>query len=174
MTQGGLQMRAVLSLGANMGDRLGALQGAVDALNAAAGVNVLAVSSVYSTDPVGGPKQDDFLNAAVLIDTDLAPHELLALAHAIEADHHRTREVRWGPRTLDIDLIVVRSSEGGTDEDGTVTDIVMDTPELTLPHPRAYERAFVCVPWADVQPDVQLPELDASGVQRTDMELVIR
>lgn len=169
MTQGGLQMRAVLSLGANMGDRLGALQGAVDALNAAVGVNVLAVSSVYSTDPVGGPKQDDFLNAAVLIDTDLAPHELLALAHAIEADHHRTREVRWGPRTLDIDLIVMRSSDGGT-----VTDIVMDTPELTLPHPRAYERAFVCVPWADVQPDVQLPELDASGVQRTDMELVIR
>ncbi len=157
--------RAVLALGANMGDRLAALQGAVDALAAADGVSVLAVSGVYSTDPVGGPQQDDFLNAAVLIDTDLTPHELLVLAHRIEADHHRTREVRWGPRTLDVDLIVMRTAEG---------EIVLDTEDLTLPHPRAYERAFVCVPWADVEPDADLPDLDAAGVLRTDLQLVIR
>ena len=155
---------AVLALGANMGDRLTALQGAVAALAAADGVVVLAVSHVYSTEPVGGPEQDDFLNAAVLVDTDLNPHELLALAHRIEAEHHRTREVRWGPRTLDVDLIVMRGAEG---------EIVLDTDDLTLPHPRAYERAFVCVPWADVEPDAQLPELDASGVLRTDAHLVI-
>ena len=157
--------RAVLALGANMGDRLAALQGAVDALTASEGVAVVAVSGVYSTDPVGGPEQDDFLNAAVLIDTGLTPHELLALAHRIEADHHRTREVRWGPRTLDVDLITMRDSDG---------EIVLDTEDLTLPHPRAYERAFVCVPWADVEPDAKLPVLDSSGVLRTDMELVIR
>ena len=157
--------QAVLALGANMGDRLAALQGAVDVLVASHEVEVLAVSGVYSTIPVGGPEQDDFLNAAVLIDTGLTPHELLALAHRIEADHHRTREVRWGPRTLDVDLIVMRDSDG---------EIVLDTAELTLPHPRAYERAFVCVPWADVEPDAQLPDLDSSGVMRTDMELVIR
>jgi 2-amino-4-hydroxy-6-hydroxymethyldihydropteridine diphosphokinase len=157
--------RAVLALGANMGDRLAALQGAVDALTASEGVAVVGVSGVYSTDPVGGPEQDDFLNAAVLIDTDLSPHELLALAHRIEADHHRTREVRWGPRTLDVDLIMMRDSDG---------EIVLDTAELILPHPRAYERAFVCVPWADVEPDVKLPDLDSSGVLRADMELVIR
>ena len=148
-----------------MGDRLAALQGAVDALVASQAVEVLVVSGVYSTIPVGGPEQDDFLNAAVLIDTDLSPHALLALAHRIEADHDRTREVRWGPRTLDVDLIVMRDSEG---------QIVLDTAELTLPHPRAYERAFVCVPWADVEPDVKLPDLDSSGVLRTDMELMIR
>lgn len=147
-----------------MGDRLAALQGAVDALVASQAVEVLAVSGVYSTIPVGGPQQDDFLNAAVLIDTDLSPHALLALAHRIEADHDRTREVRWGPRTLDVDIIVMRDSDG---------EIVLDTEELTLPHPRAYERAFVCVPWADVEPDAQLPDLDSSGVMRTDMELVI-
>jgi 2-amino-4-hydroxy-6-hydroxymethyldihydropteridine diphosphokinase len=165
MTPASRSTRAVLSLGANIGDRLAALQGAVDALVADDDVEVVAVSHVYSTEPVGGPEQDDFLNAVALIDTDLSPHDLLALAHRIEADHHRTREVRWGPRTLDVDLINLRDSG---------VDIVMDTPELTLPHPRAYERAFVCVPWADVEPSAVSVELDASGVQRTDLELVIR
>lgn len=156
--------RAVIALGANMGDRLAALQGAVDALAVHEHVDVLAVSHVYSTEPVGGPEQDDFLNAVALIDTDLNPHDLLVLAHRIEADHHRTREVRWGPRTLDVDLIDLRDAHGR---------VVMDTPELTLPHPRAFERAFVCVPWADVEPDRELPELDASGVHRTEHMLVV-
>lgn len=157
--------QAVLALGANLGDRLSALQGAIDALASTEGVEMLAVSGVYSTEPVGGPEQDDYLNAVVLIDTELTPHELLALAHRIEADHERTREIRWGPRTLDIDLIVMRRADG---------EIILDTDDLVLPHPRAYERAFVCVPWADVEPDAQLPDLDAAGVHRTDLELVLR
>lgn len=157
--------RAVLALGANLGDRLAALQGAVDALCAHGQVEVLAVSSVYSTAPVGGPEQDDYLNAVVLVDTELSPHELLALAQRIEADHHRTREVRWGPRTLDVDLIALQDAEG---------EVIMDTADLTLPHPRAFERAFVCVPWTDVEPERALPELDAADVHRIEEELVIR
>lgn len=157
--------RAVVSLGANLGDRLAALQGALDALAADDSVHVVAVSPVYSTAPVGGPEQDDYLNAVVLIDTELSPHELLALAQRIEADHHRTREVRWGPRTLDIDLIAFHAPDG---------DIVMDTPDLTLPHPRACERAFVCVPWGDVEPELALPALDDSGVERTEFVLEVR
>jgi 2-amino-4-hydroxy-6-hydroxymethyldihydropteridine diphosphokinase len=156
--------RAVLALGANLGDRLAALQGAVDALGAHDRVDLLAVSHVYSTAPVGGPEQDDYLNAAVLIETELAPHELLALAHRIEADHHRTREVRWGPRTLDIDIIAMADDSG---------DLTVDTPDLTIPHPRAFERAFVCVPWADVEPDRALPSLDAGDVHRVEERLVI-
>jgi len=126
---------------------------------------VLAVSSVYSTAPVGGPEQDDYLNAVVLVDIELSPHELLALAQRIEADHHRTREVRWGPRTLDVDLIALQDAEG---------EVIMDTADLTLPHPRAFERAFVCVPWTDVEPERALPDLDAADVHRIEEELVIR
>jgi len=137
----------------------------VDALGAHGQVEVLAVSSVYSTAPVGGPEQDDYLNAVVLVDTELSPHELLALAQRIEADHHRTREVRWGPRTLDVDLIALQDAEG---------EVIMDTADLTLPHPRAFERAFVCVPWTDVEPERALPELDAADVHRIEEELVIR
>ena len=157
--------RAVLALGANLGDRLAALQGAVDALCAHGQVEVLAVSSVYSTAPVGGPEQDDYLNAVVLVDIELSPHELLALAQRIETDHHRTREVRWGPRTLDVDLIALQDAEG---------EVIMDTADLTLPHPRAFERAFVCVPWTDVEPERALPDLDAADVHRIEEELVIR
>jgi 2-amino-4-hydroxy-6-hydroxymethyldihydropteridine diphosphokinase len=137
----------------------------VDALGAHGQVEVLAVSSVYSTAPVGGPEQDDYLNAVVLVDTELSPHELLALAQRIEADHHRTREVRWGPRTLDVDLIALQDAGG---------EVLMDTADLTLPHPRAFERAFVCVPWTDVEPERALPDLDASDVHRIEEELVIR
>jgi len=151
---------AVLSLGANLGDRLAALQGAVDELHGSAGVVVLAVSHVYSTEPVGGPEQSDYLNAVVLIETILTPDELLHRAHHIESIWSRTREIRWGPRTLDIDLI-------------RVGDIVMNTDALTLPHPRAFERAFVVIPWADVEPDFELPKYSTAGVHRTDFHLLI-
>ena len=154
--------RAVIALGANMGDPLAALRGAVEALQQHPEVDVVSTSSVYATAPVGGPEQDDYLNAVVLIDTDLTPRELLALAHRIENDWHRTREVRWGPRTLDIDLIAIHDRDG---------DVVMDDPDLTLPHPRAHERAFVCVPWAEVEHGVDLASLDTSGVQRTEWRL---
>ena len=138
--------RAVLSLGANLGDRLAALQAAVDAL--AERVVVVAVSPVYETAPVGGVIQDDFLNAVALVDTDLPPRELLAYAHEVELAAGRVRGERWGPRTLDIDLVAYGS-------------VVSADPDVTLPHPRAHERAFVLVPWLDVDPSAALPALGA-------------
>ncbi|NHC15554.1 2-amino-4-hydroxy-6-hydroxymethyldihydropteridine diphosphokinase [Motilibacter deserti] len=139
--------RAVVALGANLGDRRAALQGAVHALAATAGTSVRAVSPVFETAALvlpGSPGQPDYLNAVVLVDTALAPEALLARAHAIEAAYLRERSERWGPRTLDVDLVAV---------DG----VTSDDPALTLPHPRAAERAFVLAPWAAVDPGAQLP-----------------
>lgn len=137
--------RAVLALGSNLGNRLETLQGAVDALGETPGVRVTAVSTVYETDPVGGPaEQPVFLNAVVLVRTTLPPSALLERAHAVEDAFNRTREVRWGPRTLDVDVVAYG-------------DTVSDDPVLTLPHPRAHERAFVLAPWLDAEPEAVLP-----------------
>jgi 2-amino-4-hydroxy-6-hydroxymethyldihydropteridine diphosphokinase len=130
---------AVIALGANLGDAKAALRGAVVALAQTPGITVLDASPVFETEPVGGPDQPVYVNAIVLVDTSLEPYELLAQANAIEADWHRTREVRWGPRTLDIDII---------DIDGFVSN----EERLTIPHPRAHERGFVLVPWLAVDP----------------------
>ena len=135
--------RAVIALGANLGDARAALAGAVEAITATAGVTVLAESSVYSTAPIGGVEQPDYLNAVVVVDTSLSPHELLDRLHEIENAWHRTREVRWGPRTLDLDLIDYAGVTSGD-------------PELTLPHPRAHERAFVLVPWLEADSEAEL------------------
>lgn len=161
---------AVLALGSNLGDSAATLQGAVDALGRTPGVAVTAVSPAYRTAPVGGPAQDDYLNAVVLVRTTLAPEELLQATAAIEQAWHRVREVRWGPRTLDIDLI-------------TVGDTVLDTPDLVLPHPRAHERAFVLVPWLAVDPQARLvgrgpvaellAGLDAADVVPVDVPLTM-
>ena len=96
----------VLSLGANLGDPLGALTSALEALAQTEGVEVLATSSFYGTAPIGGPDQPDYINAVAVLETTLAPMAILDLAHRIEADHDRVRQERWGPRTLDIDLVV--------------------------------------------------------------------
>lgn len=130
----------MLSIGSNLGDRLAHLQGAVDALRPW----VVAVSRVYETAPWGPVPQDDYLNAIVLADDpDATPLDWLERAHAAERAAGRTREVRWGPRTLDVDVVAVG-------------DVHRDDPELTLPHPRAHERAFVLVPWHDLDPDATL------------------
>lgn len=134
--------RVAFGLGANLGDRVAALQGAVDVL--APHLVDPVVSSVYETAPVGGPEQPDYANAVLVGDTDDEPLALLALAHEAEQAWHRTREIRWGPRTLDVDVLVVG-------------DIVSDDPVLTLPHPRAAERAFVLVPWLEADPHATLP-----------------
>ncbi|TAK70172.1 MAG: 2-amino-4-hydroxy-6-hydroxymethyldihydropteridine diphosphokinase [Actinomycetota bacterium] len=139
-----MTVRAALALGANLGDRLSALQGAVDLIAGAAGVRLVAISDVVETDPVGGPAQPAYLNAVVVADVDVAPSALLAIAHSAEQAARRTREVRWGPRTLDVDILAVG-------------DVVSDDPVLTLPHPRAHERGFVLVPWAQVDPDFVIP-----------------
>ena len=141
--------RAVLSLGANLGERQTSLQGAVNALADTPDVWVTGVSPVYETEPVDCPPgSEDFLNAVVLIDTTLAASRLLDRAHAIEDAFGRERgediEVN-APRTLDVDVIVV--GDRRSDEDA-----------LRLPHPRAHERAFVLQPWLDLEPDAVLPD----------------
>jgi 2-amino-4-hydroxy-6-hydroxymethyldihydropteridine diphosphokinase len=160
---------AVLALGSNLGDRLAHLQGAVTSLDETRGV--VAVSSVYETDPVGGPPQDDYLNAVVLVPA-ASPRELLGLARWCETRASRERTVRWGPRTLDVDVVACG-------------DVRSDDPEILLPHPRAHERAFVCVPWLEVEPDAVVPghgrladlvaamrrEGLADGLRRTSLEL---
>ena len=136
--------RAVLALGSNLGDRRQNLQGAVDGLFAAPGLGFRAVSPVYETRPVGGPDQPDYLNAVIAVETALPARAILDRAHRVEDALRRVREVRWGPRTLDVDLIVVG-------------DEISDDPELILPHPRAHERAFVLAPWRDIEPEAEIP-----------------
>jgi 2-amino-4-hydroxy-6-hydroxymethyldihydropteridine diphosphokinase len=134
----------VLALGSNLGDRLANLQGGVDALAAGPGLRHVAVSPVYQTAPVGGPDQPDYLNAVLVAATTLPARAILDRGHAAEAALRRVRTVRWGPRTLDVDIIVYG-------------DEISDDPELTLPHPRAHERAFVLAPWHDLEPDAVIP-----------------
>ncbi|MGD0703269.1 MAG: 2-amino-4-hydroxy-6-hydroxymethyldihydropteridine diphosphokinase [Trebonia sp.] len=134
----------VLALGSNLGDRQEILLAAVDAVGRIEGVRVEKASPVYETAPVGGPPQPDYLNAVVLARTTLPSLDLLGRLHEVEAEFDRVRLVRWGPRTLDIDIITVAGERS-------------DDPELTLPHPRAHERAFVLAPWHDVDPDAVLP-----------------
>ncbi|AKU18082.1 2-amino-4-hydroxy-6-hydroxymethyldihydropteridine diphosphokinase [Luteipulveratus mongoliensis] len=141
--------QVVIACGANLGDRGATLRAAVRALDATAGLTVVRISPLFETDPVGGPEQPDYLNAVVLARSRLAPHTLLARLHEIESWHGRVREIRWGARTLDLDLIQVGDPWAGT-------DLTSDTDELTLPHPRAGERAFVLVPWLEVDPAATL------------------
>lgn len=131
---------AVLSIGSNLGDRLAALRGAVEAVRPW----LIDVSPVYQTAPWGPVPQGDYLNAVVLVRDDAAgPRDWLARAHGAEQAAGRVRDVRWGPRTLDVDVV-------------TVDDVRSDEAELTLPHPRAAERAFVLVPWLAVAGDATL------------------
>jgi len=129
--------RVLLGLGSNMGDRRGRLRDAVASLGRA----VITVSDVYETEPVGGPDQEPFLNVVVRLDTDLEPTGLLDLCHQLEDAAGRTRDVRWGPRTLDVDILWI---------DG----VGVDQPDLVVPHPRMRERRFVMAPLADVAPDL--------------------
>lgn len=132
--------RAALGLGANLADARGALRAAVAGLAGHAAIELVAVSGLWRTAPVGGPDQPDYLNAVVIVATELSPAQLLAAAQALEAAAGRTREVRWGPRTLDVDVLDIAGARS--------TD-----PTLTVPHPRAHARAFVLAPWAEVDPD---------------------
>ncbi|MGW7643499.1 2-amino-4-hydroxy-6-hydroxymethyldihydropteridine diphosphokinase [Streptomyces bobili] len=138
--------RAVISIGSNLGNRLETLQGAIDALEDTPGVRIKAVSPVYETEPWGVEpgSQPSYFNAVVVLKTTLPPSSLLERAHAVEEAFHRVRDERWGARTLDVDIVVY-------------ADVVSDDPSLTLPHPRAHERAFVLAPWHDVEPGAQVP-----------------
>jgi 2-amino-4-hydroxy-6-hydroxymethyldihydropteridine diphosphokinase len=160
-------MKAVLALGANLGDRAATLQAALDGLGAH--TRVVAVSAIFETVPVGGPPQPDFYNAVVLVDTTLTASDLLALAHSLEAAAGRVRLEHWGPRTLDVDVLAYDDKRS-------------DDPELTLPHPRAHERAFVVLPWLEIEPDGRIDghgalaelamRLGTTGVRRLDTPML--
>jgi 2-amino-4-hydroxy-6-hydroxymethyldihydropteridine diphosphokinase len=128
--------RAYLGLGSNLGDRVAHLRAAVTALP-----DLVATSPVYETDPVGGPEQGPYLNLVVELATDRTPRQLLELCHAAEQAAGRVRDERWGPRTLDVDVLWF---------DG----VQVDEPDLEVPHPRMFERRFVIVPLADLAPDL--------------------
>jgi len=128
--------RAFLGLGSNLGERLAYLRTAVQNMP-----DVAHVSSLYETDPVGGPEQGAFLNCVVELHTELTPRELLELCRTLEADAERVRIERWGPRTLDVDVVYV---DGET----------VDEPDLIVPHPRWRDRAFVMIPLGELAPDL--------------------
>jgi len=160
--------QAVFSLGSNVGDRHWYLQAAVDALKATPGMQVTDVSSVYETKPVGPVGQFDFLNMVVLAESTLASMVMVERALAIEEALGRVRMVKQGPRTIDVDLIAVGRRQ-------------IHNETLTLPHPRAHDRAFVLVPWLEVDPAAELvgygpvaallSRVDTSGVQRTNLSI---
>ena len=163
-TRPGQPVTAVLALGANLGDPSETLDHAVAVLTVTPGIEEVRASPRALTAPVGGPPgQPDYLNQVVRMRTGLSPWELLGVAHRLEQDRHRRRTVRWGARTLDVDLIAYG-------------DLVSDHLDLTLPHPRAAERAFVLLPWLWLDPEARLQgtpvaELaaraaDADGVRR--------
>jgi 2-amino-4-hydroxy-6-hydroxymethyldihydropteridine diphosphokinase len=150
-TPGGT-VRAVLALGSNLGERSDTLARAVADLTGTEAVRLVRSSPVVQTRPVGGPAdQPDYLNMVIEVETVLDPHALLRHCQAVEQLHHRVREVRWGPRTLDVDIVAY-------------ADLVLESAELTLPHPRAAERAFVLQPWAWMDPQATL-----AGVRVADL-----
>lgn len=129
----------VVALGSNLGDSASILATAIETLDRTPQIRVTAVSPLAKTAPVGGPEQPDFLNQVLLIETTLSPYALLEFAHDLEQAAARVRDVRWGPRTLDVDLI-------------DFENVTSKHPDLTLPHPRAHQRAFVLAPWSWVDP----------------------
>lgn len=156
--------RAVLSLGSNIGDRTAHLRTAVRSL----GRTVRAVSSIFRTPPWGGVEQPDYYNLVVIAEDDgVDPHLWWKRCQALEQEAGRERTVRWGPRTLDADVILVEVHGHA---------VISDEPDLILPHPRAAERAFVLRPWIELDPTAELPgagaiadlldELDTSGIVR--------
>lgn len=138
--------RAFLGLGSNLGDRVGQLRDAVESLGP---VGLQATSTVYETEPVGGPEQGPYLNLVVELDTDRSARELLGVCHRLESAAGRVREVRWGPRTLDVDVLWI---------DG----VRVDEPDLVVPHPRLWERRFVLVPLRELAPDL----VEGAAVER--------
>jgi 2-amino-4-hydroxy-6-hydroxymethyldihydropteridine diphosphokinase len=155
MTASSGASHAAFSLGANLGDREAALAHAVGRLLTITGYELVGASEVYETEAEGGPDQPDYLNQVVVLGAQDEPEvanseyraeALLNVCHSIESDRLRVRGERWGPRTLDVDILAIG-------------DFVVDAPELTIPHPHLAERAFVLIPWADVDPGFVVPGL---------------
>jgi 2-amino-4-hydroxy-6-hydroxymethyldihydropteridine diphosphokinase len=149
-------VQAFIGLGSNLGDRHSNLRAAVDALRETGGVSVIATSSIYETDPVG-PPQPDFLNAVVEISTTLAPRELLGVLKDVEARIGRVPTERWGPREIDLDLLLYGEE-------------ALEEPGLVVPHPEMYARAFVLVPLTELHPELG-GQTDGRGVRKTELLL---
>lgn len=137
-------MRYVIAVGANLGDAPATVDSALSSLADRLDGELLARSSLFTSSPVGGPDQPDFVNAIAIVDTGLSPRAVLEILQTLEAEAGRERDVRWGPRTLDLDVVLAG-------------DVVSDDPDLTIPHPRAHERAFVLVPWLEIDPTAEIP-----------------
>jgi 2-amino-4-hydroxy-6-hydroxymethyldihydropteridine diphosphokinase len=153
-------MKAVVALGSNLGDRFDYLQKAINEISSLKEIEISKISSVYETLPVGGPEQGNYLNAVITLATKLEAEELLRKLFLIELNLGRQREVVWGPRTIDLDLI-------------WFDDQTINLDNLVLPHPRAHERCFVIKPWLEIDPKARignteiqefLKQLDCSGV----------
>lgn len=136
---------AYIGLGSNVGSRDENLKRAIEKLDSADDIEVTRTSSIYETEPVGFLDQPDFLNAVVEIDTTLSPKQLLAVTKSIEKQLHRSRDIHWGPRTIDLDILLIDSLE-------------MSEDNLNLPHPEIEKRAFVLVPLVELAPELQFPD----------------
>ncbi len=152
--------RVYLGLGSNLGDRVENLRSCIRILTSCKSVRLSEVSGVYQTDPVGYKRQPQFLNAVVRIETALTPKDLLSLVQKIEKTLGRKRTIRWGPRTIDVDILLYGGEE-------------IDEPGLMIPHPRIYDRRFVLLPLKEIDPDLTFPDgrhidevLDALGKQQ--------
>lgn len=143
-------MQAIIALGANLGDPISTLQQAISEIEALPKVKLLLLSSFYRTKPVGYDEQDDFINAVMIVETELEPLELYEHLAALELKHHRVRLIKNGPRTLDLDVIAMEQYKSSD-------------PRLLLPHPRAQERAFVLVPLCEIAPDYLFPDTKRSA-----------
>lgn len=163
-------MRAVISLGSNIGDKFSYLQSAVNEINSLGDSEILICSSVYKTKPIGFEDQEDFLNAVLILETDISAEELMQKLQLIELNLGRERTIKWGPRTIDLDLIDYEK-------------LVLNTKDLILPHPRAFERCFVLKPWNEIDDNAEiigqgnvkqiLQNLDCLGVEIYPSKLVI-
>lgn len=140
---------AFIGLGSNSGDKLANLKKAIEGLGKIQGTKVVTVSSLYKTEPVGGVEQDWFVNAVAEVETGLTPRELLNKLLYIEKDLGRVRDIKWGPRVIDLDIILY-------------DDLVMDEEGLSIPHPYLHKRGFVLVPLAEIAPKVIHPRLRKS------------
>lgn len=158
-------MKYVIAVGANLGEALSVVSQALDGMAERLDGHLVARSSLYRSAPVGGPEQPDFINAVAIIDTELGASEVLSRLQAMENESGRVRDIRWGPRTLDLDVIVAG-------------DVVSDDPRLIIPHPRAHERAFVLLPWLEIDPLAEIPGIGAvqqlvdSGFDNQDIAVV--
>ena len=138
---------AFLSLGSNMDDRLSYLKGAIDELHKDEHISIREISSIYETDPVGYTNQGNFLNIVAKLETDYEADQLLQKCLQIELQLGRERKIRWGPRTIDLDILLYNQDN-------------IETDDLSVPHPRMQERAFVIIPLLELEPNIQLPAMD--------------